>query len=69
MKIDVWFAVEDEDTGGTEYYMGDITEFDDVSMSTRRCPCLSSENKTFLERNTQCKAKIDRVKDVRFSCD
>jgi hypothetical protein len=34
MKIDVWFAVEDEDTGGAEYYMGDITEFDDVSMSS-----------------------------------
>jgi len=34
MKIDVWFAVEDEDTGGTEYHMGNITEFDDVSMST-----------------------------------
>jgi hypothetical protein len=32
MKIDVWFAIEDHDTGGTEYSMGDFTEFDDTSI-------------------------------------
>jgi hypothetical protein len=32
MKIDVWFAIEDYDTGGTEYSMGELIEFDDTSI-------------------------------------
>jgi hypothetical protein len=33
MKINVWFAIEDYFTGGVEYSMGDLIEFDDTSMS------------------------------------
>lgn len=32
MIIDVWFAVEDGDTGGTEYSMGELVEFDGTSI-------------------------------------
>jgi hypothetical protein len=32
MKIDVWFAIEDYDTGGTDYSMGELIEFDDTSI-------------------------------------
>jgi hypothetical protein len=33
MKIDVWFAIEDYNTGGIEYSMGELIEFDDTSIT------------------------------------
>lgn len=32
MKIDVWFSIQDYFTGGTEYSMGELIEFDDTSI-------------------------------------
>jgi hypothetical protein len=32
MKIDVWFSIQDYFTGGTEYSMGELVEFDDTSI-------------------------------------
>ena len=32
MLIDVWFSVQDYHTGGTEYSMGELIEFDDTSI-------------------------------------
>jgi hypothetical protein len=32
MKIDVWFAIDDYCTGGVEYSMGELIEFDDTSI-------------------------------------
>ena len=32
MKIDVWFSVQDYHTGGIEYSMGELIEFDDTSI-------------------------------------
>ena len=32
MKIDVWFTVDEYATGGNEYSMGELIEFDDTSI-------------------------------------